>query len=85
MLILLERILFGGLLSYLKMLILTSKNILDIDFNARKNGLGKNAIICGKDVSSSRYADVVILLKNILVLGKGPKQKLDSTILTAEK
>ena len=47
------------------------------------NGFGKNGIIFGVDMSSSVHVDNK--KKDILILGEGPKQGLDGTILTAEK
>ena len=47
------------------------------------NGLGKNFIIFGVDMSSSVHVDNK--KKYILVLGEGPTQGLDGTTLTAEK
>ena len=43
---------------------------------------GKNFIFTGVDNSSSVYAGA--RNKNILVLGKGPKQGLDNSTITAE-
>ena len=44
--------------------------------------MGKNVIISGVDMSSSVHDDNK--KKNILILGIGPTQGLDDTILTAE-
>ena len=43
---------------------------------------GKNVIIFGADMSSSVHVDNEG--KDILILGKGPRQGLDGTTLTAE-
>ena len=47
------------------------------------NGFGKNCIILGEDMSSSVHA--INKTKNILVLGKDLVQRLDNTIIYAEK
>ena len=47
------------------------------------SGFGKNIIILGADMSSSVHIDNK--KTNILILGKGPAQRLDNTKLTAEK
>ena len=47
------------------------------------SGFGKNVIIFGADRSSS--VDVDNKNKDILILGRGATQGLDSTTLTAEK
>ena len=47
------------------------------------SGFGKNIIILGADMSSSMHIDNK--KTNILILGKGPAQRLDNTKLTAEK
>ena len=44
--------------------------------------MGKNVIIFGVDMSSSVHIDNK--KKHILILGKGPTQELDDTMLTAE-
>ena len=44
--------------------------------------MGKNVIIIGVDMSSSVHIDNK--KKDILILGKGPTQGLDDTMLTAE-
>ena len=51
-------------------------------FSFPGGGFGQNALILGVDISSS--AHMVNKKKDILVLGKGPTQGLEST-LTAEK
>ena len=47
------------------------------------NGFGQNVIIFGADMSSFIHVDNK--KKDILILGEGPAQGLDSTTLTAEK
>ena len=47
------------------------------------NGFGRNGTIFGVDMSSSVHVDNK--KKDILILGEGPKQGLDGTVLTAEK
>ena len=47
------------------------------------SGFGKNVIIFGADRSS--FVDVDNKNKDILILGRGATQGLDSTTLTAEK
>ena len=47
------------------------------------NGFGKNCIIFGVGMRSSGHADN--LKKDFLVLGEGPTEQLDGTILIAEK
>ena len=44
--------------------------------------MGKNFIIFGADMSSSVHIDNNV--KDILILGEGPTQRLDDTTLTAE-
>ena len=51
-------------------------------FSLSKFDLGKYVIIFGVDNSSSVYIDSK--KKDILVLGKGPTQGLDDTMITAE-
>ena len=46
-------------------------------------GFRNNAMIFGVDMSSSVHVDNK--KKDILILGEGPKQRLDGTTLTAEK
>ena len=47
------------------------------------NGFGKNVIIIGVDMSSSAHVDNKG--KDILILGKGPTQRLGEHLLTTEK
>ena len=47
------------------------------------SGFGKNVIIFRADMSSSVYIDNK--KKDILILGKGPRNGLDDTTLTAGK
>ena len=47
------------------------------------NGFGQNVITLGVDTSSSVHVDKK--KKDILILGEGPTQGLNGTILTAEK
>ena len=47
------------------------------------NGFGKNVIIIGVDMSSSPHVDNKG--KDILILGKGPTQRLGEHLLTTEK
>ena len=47
------------------------------------NGFGQNVITLGVDMSSSVHVDKK--KKDILILGEGPTQGLNGTILTAEK
>ena len=47
------------------------------------NGLGRNCIIFGVDMSSSVHIDNNE--KDILILAEGPTKKLDGTTLTTEK
>ena len=51
-------------------------------FSFPNGGFGQNVLIFGTDMSTSIYVDNK--KKDILVLGKGPTQRLEST-LTAEK
>ena len=51
------------------------------EFLFTDGSVGKNAIIFGADKSSSVHIDNQN--KNILILGKGPRQELDDTTLTA--
>ena len=44
-------------------------------------GFGKNAIICGANMSSS----VMLIIEKKLILGKGPMQSLSDTTVTAGK
>ena len=47
------------------------------------NGFGRHCIIFGVDMSSSVHVDNK--KKDVLILGKGPTQRLDGTTLSAEK
>ena len=47
-----------------------------------ERSMGKNFIIFGADMSSSVHIDNNV--KDILILGEGPTQRLDDTTLTAE-
>ena len=51
-------------------------------FSLRNNGYGKIVVIFGADMSSSVH--LIIKGKDILILGKGPKQGLNDSTLTAE-
>ena len=51
-------------------------------FSLPNGGFGKNVIIFGGDISSSVHSDNK--KRNILILGKGPPQRLDNTLLTVE-
>ena len=52
------------------------------DFSLLDGSMGKNIIIFGVDMSSSVHIDNK--KKDILILGTGPTQGLDDTMLTAE-
>ena len=53
------------------------------EFSLLHGSMGKNVIIIGVDMSSS-VCILIIRKKDILILGKGPTQGLDDTMLTAE-
>ena len=85
----LENCLFGAV-SLTKNVDTDNLNILDMVLDLiekRKfsvgNGFIRNCINFGVDMSSSVHVDSK--KKDILILGKGPTQKLDGTTLTAEK
>ena len=52
------------------------------DFSLLEGSMGKKIIIFGVDMSSSVHIDNK--KKDILILGIGPTQELDDTMLTAE-
>ena len=52
-------------------------------FSFRRGGFGQNVIIFGADMSSFPHIDNKG--KDILVLGRGPTQRLGENSLTAEK
>ena len=52
-------------------------------FGFPATGFGRDVIIFGVDMSSSAHVDNK--KKDILILGKGPTQRLDDTTLTAVK
>ena len=56
--------------------------ILVQNFYLQMEGLGKNVITFGDDMSSSVHIDDKV--KVILILGKVPTQELDDTTLTVE-
>ena len=68
------------------MLIQINANIAAIDshskFSFTDESAGKNVIIFGADMSSAVHIDNKN--KDIWILGEGPTQRLDDTILTAE-
>ena len=65
------------------MLLLISKNILDIVLDLIENGFGRNVIILGADMSSSVHP--INKTKNILVLGKDFVQGINGTTIYPEK
>ena len=56
--------------------------VLDLIFSYPSGGTGRNLIIFGVDMSSSPYIGNKI--KDVIILGKSPNQRLEHT-LTAEK
>ena len=52
------------------------------EFSWSGSSRGKNAVIFGADISSSVHVDNTN--KDILVLGKGPTDRLDDSTITAE-
>ena len=52
------------------------------EFLLPDGSMGKNAIILGVNMSSSVH--IVNKNEDIIILGKGPTQELDNTVLTAE-
>ena len=57
-------------------------DLIHSEFLFSHGSYGKNVIIFGADMSSSVHVDNEG--KDILILGKGPRQGLDGTTLTAE-
>ena len=55
---------------------------LHSEFSLPDSSMAKNVIICGADMRSSVQIDNKG--KDVLILGEGPTQGLDNTILTAE-
>ena len=58
------------------------QDLIHSEFLFSHGSYGKNVIIFGADMSSSVHVDNEG--KDILILGKGPRQGLDGTTLTAE-
>ena len=58
------------------------QDLIRSEFLFSRGSYGKNVIIFGADTSSSVQVDNEG--KNILILGKGPRQGLDGTNLTAK-
>ena len=53
-------------------------------FSMPNGGFGNNIIIIGADMRPSARVDMLIIKKDILILGKGPTKRLDDTTLTTE-